>query len=98
MARLRAEADRAQPRRSTFCWRWPRLSFDMTLEPGDMQFLNTMSSTTPARPSPTRAERQHRRSIASGSHAQQPTLPEGHEVSGGTTAGGARRGHRAVEL
>jgi len=69
------------------------LSFDMTLEPGDMHSSTTMSSTTPARPSPTA-----RRAPASPalspllSMPNSRTLPEGHEVLWGTTAGGALRG------
>jgi len=70
------------------------LSFDMTLEPGDMQFLNN-HVVYHARTAFTDGaeERQHRLLYRLWlAMPNSRTLPEGHEVLWGTTAGGALRG------
>ncbi len=70
------------------------LSFDMTLEPGDMQFLNN-HVVYHARTAFTdgAGEREHRLLYRLWlSMPNSRPLPEGHEVLWGTTAAGALRG------
>ncbi len=70
------------------------LSFDMTLEPGDMQFLNN-HVVYHARTAFTDGARDREHRLLYRLWLAMPnsrTLPEGHEVLWGTTAAGALRG------